>query len=546
MREFKKYTIIAAALVIVYGAALYFLGFFNIGLLSDDYLNFYDSLNSTLYGKITGALPFTNAFHIRPLYYLSLEKSVNIHDMLGFAPENFVWYRFQNLVLFVLLAYTAGCTVLHLTKRVTLSVVVLASVLIYTNNINNICWTAARVDLICCFFYILAIYSYLLHYSYGKKIFLVITLISVTLALLTKELAITLPFTILLLTYFISGKEGLKKSRMMLILVFSPLIIYFIFRVIVLGNNVTEITTIYQENPLSNAPGVFARSLISLSIPLDYQTLNYLLRNDNKIVMLYLFIMYGAGFYFIWVMIKSDVFRYVFQLLALFLLLITPYAIVGYIRPQMILLPFVIMTIHILWIYGIQRKVSNRLNKKVLRVLFGIVLLFWSYWSVTAIYDWQTSYTKARANVDNLLQQNFEPGKKIIIIGNPGRFKQTFLFDKMTGAYNFWRHKNFVVNDTINDIIQTAAMEESSIGAKFDLKKISEHEFEIRTHAPRHYFYIEGLDNEKIKMGFQNKDISVEFTEFNNINKPVRLKLKLLSDNLQCYLADNLNFVKIF
>ncbi|MBZ0204511.1 MAG: hypothetical protein K8I03_15975, partial [Ignavibacteria bacterium] len=480
MREFKKYTVFAVALVLVYSAALYFIGYFNIGLLSDDYLNFYDALNSTLYGKITGSLPFTNAFHIRPFYYLSLEKSVNIHDLLGFSPDSFAWYRFQNLVIFVLLAYTAGCTVLHLTKRVSLSLAALAAVLLYTNNINNICWTAARVDLICCFFYILAIYSYLLHYDYRKRIFLVLTVFSVTAALLTKELAVTLPFTLLILTYFFHGKIGLKRQLRVLIVIFIPLLLYFVLRVLILGNNVIEIATIYQENPLSNAPGVFARALISLSIPLDYQTMNYLLRNDNKIVLLYLFILYGAGFYFIWVMVKTDIFKFIMQLLSLFLLIVIPYAVVGYIRPQMILLPFVIITIHILWIYGIQRKLSNRLNKKVLRVLFGIALVFWSYWSYTAVNDWQTSYNKSRTNVDNLLKQNFEPGKRIILIGNPGRYKQTFLFDKMTGAYNFWKHRAFVVNDTINDIVQTAAMEESSIGAKFDLKKINEREFEIR------------------------------------------------------------------
>lgn len=546
MSDFRKFILYSAGIFFCYTLVLFVLGYFRIGLLSDDYLNFYDALNSTLYQKATGQLPFSNAFHIRPLYHLSLEKSIVLHDMFGFASDNFIFYRIQNLMLFFFTVFTAGCISLHLTKRISIALAAVVSILLFSNNISNICWVSARADLICSFFYLMSIYLFLLYADYRKRYFFAVSIITFILALLTKELAVTLPATLTLLCYFIYGKEGLKSNKNLLLVSGGILLIYFVFKFLVLGSSITGITTIYQDTPLSNAPGVFARGFLSLTIPIDYLTLNYLLRNDNKIILLYLFTLYGAGIYLIWVMVKADLSKYIGQLIALFFLLITPYAIVGYIRPQMILLPFIIITIHLLYLYSRQREVSPKLNRKILKVFFLAAVIFWSYWSAAAVQDWLTSYEKSKINVDNLIKVSKEPGKRMILIGNPGRYKQTFMFDKMTGAYNFWKTGKFTIKDTINDIVQTAALEEGSIGAKLELKILAPNEFEIRAIAPKHFFYIEGLDNESIRGGFLNNDISVEFTEFNNINKPIRLKLKILSGDVECYLAENLDFRKIY
>ncbi len=542
----KRLLYYSLAIFAVYTILLYILGYFSIGLLSDDYLNFYDATHSSFYQKITGELPFTNVFHLRPVYYLSLEKSVQLHDWFGFAYDNFVWYRVQNLVMLLLIAMVSGYIVMHTTRRMSLSLIAVASVILFSNNVNNICWTAARVDLICVLFYLGTIYFTIQYSDKKNPLTFTFAVICFLLSILTKELAITLPAALFLILYFTKGKESLKNTKGILITLFAILGIYFIYRFLILGNDVSQIATLYQDNPLSSAPGVFARGLISLTIPMDYMALNYALRNDNKIILLYLFSLYGAVFYLIWVMVKIDVYKYVGQLITLMFLLLLPYAIVGYIRPQMSLLPFIILTIHILWVYSHQRRFNRYLNKKVLRVFYAIVFIFWGYWSAAAVQDWLISYEKSRINVESMLKINPEPNKQTILIGNPGRFKQTFMFDKMTGAYNFWKEKRFVINDTINDIIQTAAITESSIGARFEYKQLQADEFEIKTNAPRHFFYIEGYNFDKTKMGFQNKDISVVFLEFNNVDKPIKMKLKILSQNVNCYLADGLDFVKIY
>lgn len=546
MKESRKFIYYSLGIYAVYTACLYALGFFSIGLVSDDYMNIYDALNSTFYQKLTGTLPFTNTFHIRPFYYLSLEKSVSLSALFGFAQDNFVWFRIQNLVLFFFIAFSAGLTLFYLTKRASVSLVCSAAILLYPNNINNICWMAARVDLICCFFFIISVLLFFLYSDTGKRSFFILSLLTFTLALLTKELAITFPAVILLAEYFRKGKSGIKKAMPLMIGVASLLVIYFIFRIGILGNNVAEITTLYQSFPLSNAPGVFARALIALSIPMDFITINFQLRNDNKLIILYLFILYGTAFYLIWNSVRADIYKIIGQLTAFFFILITPYAIVGYIRPQMILLPFVVLSIFLLYLYSEQRRLSIKLKKGVLRTSFIAAMVFWGIWSAGTVMDWQTSYDKARINVDKLINTPIEPGKKIVLIGNPGRFKQTFMFDKMTGAYGFWKEKQYSIKDTINDVIQTAAFQESSIGAKLECIVISPNEFEIKATAPKQFFYIEGYSSERIRTGFKNNDISVEFTEFNTVDKPIKLKLTILSDKITCYLAEELGFRKIY
>ena len=545
MKESRKFIYYSLGIYSVYASALYILGFFSIGLLSDDYLNIYDAVNSTFYQKLTGNLPFTNAFHIRPFYYLSLEKSVNLSTLFGFAPDNFLWFRIQNLMLLYFIAFTAGLTVYYLTKKASVSLICSITILLYPNNINNICWMAARVDLICGFFYIVSILVFLLYSDSGKKMFLYISIFTFFMALFTKELAITFPAVIFFIEYFRKGKTGIKKTVPLLIIFAVMLISYFVFRILILGNNMIEIATLYQTFPLSNAPGVYARALIALSIPMDFITINYLLRNDNKLIILYLLILYGSGFYLIWIAVKTDIYRIIGQLLVFFFVLITPYAIVGYIRPQMILLPFVILTIFVLYLYSGQRRLSLKLNKNVLRVSFTAAAALWCYWSAVTVTDWKISYEKALVNVNKLIEAPHTPGKKIVLIGNPGRYKQTFMFDKMTGAYNFWKNRQFIINDTINDVIQTSAFQESSIGAKLEFKSISATEFEIKASAPRQFFYIEGYNSERIRTGFKNEDILIEFTEFNNVDKPIRMKLKILSDKTECFLAEELGFKKL-
>jgi hypothetical protein len=445
------------------------------------------------------------------------------------------------------IALTSSVLIYYLTRRASVSAVITAAILIYPNNINNICWMAARVDLICTLFYVITLLLAIIYIRTSQVHYMILAIITFILSLLTKELAITLPITSMLMGYYIFGKEGFKKSLFLLIAFAIIIIIYLTYRFIILGNSAADIATLYQQYPLSNAPGVLARAIIAISIPLDFITLNFQLRNDNKIILLYLFLLYGTLFYLFWNYIRKDLYKIIGQLLLLFFVLIIPYMIVGYIRPQMILLPFVTIGIVILYQYNEQTKTSERfknslhLNKGILKASFICASIFCIYWGGVNINDWKTAYDKSLINVNNLIEKKITK-QKFIVIGNPGRYKQAFMFDKLTGAYNFWKYNSFTIKDTINDVIQTAAFQEESIGAKFEVNKLNEYEAEIKCTAPKQFFYIEGYTGERIRTGFRNNDIEVEFTEFNVVDKPIKLKLKILNTDTECLIADELGF----
>jgi hypothetical protein len=529
-----------------YALALFFIGYYKIGLVSDDYLNFFDATHTTLQEKFTGKLPFTNTFHLRPIYYLSIEKSHIMSSWLGLNYDNFIVYRVQNLLLLILISFIAGKILLLLSGRFTLALIASGSVIIFPSNLNNICWTAARVDLLCGLFYISAIFFTMRFIDKKDLLSLILIYLSFIAALLTKETSITIPLTLIMIIYFIYGKETIFKYKIHFISLLILLLFYLLFRFYYIGNNISDISTLYQSNFLGNAPGVIARAIIGLTIPLDFLTLSRMLRQDNKIVLLYLASLYGAVFYLIWVMIKVDVYKHIAQIIALGFILITPYIFVGYIRPQMVFIPFVIILIFTLWVYNHHRQFNVSLNKNIFKAFYIVVITFWIWWSYVVIIDWEISYAKALLNVNNLINTGLEQSKQNVIIGNPGRYKQTFLFDKLTGAYNFWKEKSFTIKDTIDDVVQTGALDESSIGSKLEIRSLDSNEYEIKATGKTQFFYIEGYNLEKIKTGYRNHNISVEFTEFNYLDKPIRLKFSILSKNVNCYLVSELKFFKIF
>ena len=538
----KRYICTCVAVALLFIVLISVPGYFGIGLLSDDYLVIFDATHSSLKEKFIGGLPFSNIFHTRPLYFLSFEKTVWLNKVLGLNYDNFIIYRIQHLVFLILISFISGIIVLKISRSYSLGILVFVAVLIYPNNVNNICWTAARADLLCTLFYLVSLYFFLEFIESPSRAMFMLCVLSTILTLLSKELGVTLPFVLFLFAYYNLGWRGVYITRYLLISLFVVLLIYIGLRFMQNYNQI-EIVTLYQSTPFENVLGILVRCIIALSIPLDYLTLYYDLKNINVIVLIYASIIYGALFYCMWIIIKSNAYIHFGQLILLSFISLFPYLLVGYVRPHMILLPFCLLIILSFHFYIKYLKVV--LNKKILIIFIVAIVMFWTYWTTETVGDWFVSYQKARININNLINENIDSAKRNVVIGNPGRFKQTLMFDKLIGAYNFWKEKDFVIKDTIYDIIQSAALQKNSVGAKFQIKELSSDEFEIHAIAPTQFFYIEGIDIDKTNAMFKNNDIQVEFTEFNDINKPTRFKLKTLNSNADYFLADELGFIKI-
>jgi len=544
MQETRRFTVYVLIIFAIFTVALGLAGYFQIGLLSDDYIDINGAVHSTLKDKLAGNMPFTNSYHLRTTVYLSLQSSANLHNILGFAYDDFLLYRIQNLLLFLALAYIAGRIILYITNHLSLAVLISVSTIIFSNNINNICWTVARVDLLCGIFYLLAMYFAFKYVKEKNQTSFVCSILSFIFALLTKETALTIPLITGVFVFAIYGKEDLLKNKSLFAVQFSLIVIYIFYKLVILGNDAGEMLTMYQSSPFANAPGIIARAAIALSIPLDFLTLNLFLRERNHLLVVYLACLYGGLFYLISVMIRNEIYKYIGYMAVSAAILILPNIYIGYIRTQMILIPFIILAILLFWAYDHQLKNSIHINKILLKIFFFAALCYWSFTSFENISDWSYSYTKSKEEVKSLVSSG-EVVNRSIIIGSPGRYNQAFLFDNLTGAYSYWKNKDFVVTDTINDIVQTGALDRASLSAPLDCKETSPGEYEIAATGPGQYFYIEGYGNEKIKNGFKNREMSVDFKDFNILSKPTKLTLRLLDPAVKCYLCGDFKFTRI-
>ncbi len=520
-------------------------GFFEIGLLSDDYLNFYQAVNSTFWDKILGKYPLTQMSHVRTIFFLSLDLSSFKHSVLNFSYDNFLFYKIQNLLLLFLSAYFFGKSMLIKTKHLSISVLMAIAVCVFPNGIINICWTVGRVDLISCLFLSLIIYNTFMYIERSDKINFISIIIVFTLALFTKETALIFPVVIGLLVFFNYNKSELAKLKGLFYYILILMIVYLVIRVVFLRGNVFQTLSMFQEFPFANAPGVYARSLISLTLPFDYLSLQLNFRNKDFFLILYLVSLYSAVFYLFYFMIKNDNYKYFTALVLIGAVSVSPYLFAGYFRPNLALITFCLMFFQIIIAYDTLSSFTIKLNKLLLRTLCVVVVLLWVYYSVDIISQWKYAYSESKIRIDNLLAKDIQQSRETYVVGNPGRFKQAYLFDKLTGAYNFWKYKSFVVKDTLNDAIQTGALDEASLNSIIQVNKTGEHYYEITATGATQYFYIEGRDFRNMSSGFRNALIEAEFFDFDVFNKPKRLKIKILSPSVELYVSQGLDYVKL-
>jgi hypothetical protein len=220
------------------------------------------------------------------------------------------------------------------------------------------------------------------------------------------------------------------------------------------------------------------------------------------------------------------------------MLSVSPYIYAGYIRPQLILLPFTFVVISLM----------SLLDSKDSMLKYAVIILMvlWVTSGYGVINNWKTAYSKGRERIDNLLKLEIPEGKKCVIIGNPARLQQSFMYDNVMFPYNYFKYHGFVLKDTISDQVRTVSLDKNSMDARIDIKIINENEYELTCTGKTQFFYLDG-EEKKIKEydGIKNNFMSVDNLEFNDLGKPVKIKLKFLSDNLICYIFQGSNLEKL-
>lgn len=535
-KNISVFLIYSGIIFFLFTVFLIFSGYFEIGLLSDDYLNFAGAQNSTLFQKFTSSIPFINHLHFRPLYYISIDFGIWINQLFNMPAGNFVIFRIENLIYFYIFVFLVSYLFYKFTENTWYSLVLLLMCILFPNNLNDICWTVGKNDILCGIFLFAALITTFNYSVRHSKKNLYLTGIFFSLALMTKETSIILPVVTMIIFYTAYSREKLSYMKNLIFLEFFILIMYFVYRVYLLGVQPAEVVTKFQKPGLYASAGVVFKSVISLIVPFDYLSIQEYLKNYNLVFTVYAVLIFIYLVAVIFIFIRTYKFKYLALLSLILLVTVSPNLIAGYFRPQLILIPFTFFSFLLLFI-----AMKMSVNVKFYFAGLVLILLMWCKISYNLIQDWGTAYKTSQSVTNSLMELNLNPGKRNIILGLPSRFRQAAISDYIMGPYNYKKYGNFRISESITDLILTGSLDNTSLDSETSLAKLSDNEYEILTTGPSQYFMIlDGLGSK-----YKDKDIYVRLSQKNNFNKPTMLRVRITGNDADVYVYSMNSFTKI-
>lgn len=525
----NSFTLIILSVTAAHIVFLYIAGYFSISLISDDYLNFISASISTLSEKFSGSVPYYSHYHFRPLWFLSIEFSIYVNSLLQLSKDNFILYRIENLIYFYAFVMLAAVFFKKLTANNFLSVIFFITCILYPCNLNSICWTAGRVDLMCGIFIMSALIFSFGYFRSGKMSDFIFALIFLFMSLCTKETSVIIPFVTLVIFFISKAEYSYRNLRNLILFELAILTIYLLFKIFFIGNSPSEVISIYGNNGLFNIGGVMLRAFISLMIPYDYLSLQYNLSVFDFTLISYIAILLLTAVSLFFSMNRFDFRKYLPYVAAMLVLSVMPNLIAGYFRPQLILIPFVVT---VLSLFLVVSKYGN--IYKAVKMLFILIIAYWSFLSFNLVKDWNFAGQNSIKDIKELCKADlkFREGSKIFIIGLPSRYRQASMLDYASGPFNYWCGKGFTFENKITDFIHTGALDENSLNSELRISILSGKEFDITATGKTQYLLkLDITGNE-----FKDKEAEIIFSEFNSFGKPVKARVKFFSDDSEVYI----------
>lgn len=214
-------------ILFVYLLVYVFLNNPNTGFFSDDYvwLSRYQKLG------FNGLLNNYNDQFFLPLTYLT-----QLIEWICFK-ENYLLYFFVNSLVFVSTLFVLYELLKHLKTELELpnywSEIIVSMVVLSPYNTEVIKWYSSQSYLFSTFFIIIAFSLYVKYKKSNQNVYLILLLSSFFISILFKEISLFFPFSILFLEVILFRK---KTSAFLLVSIFSVLILYFVLRLIFLGD----------------------------------------------------------------------------------------------------------------------------------------------------------------------------------------------------------------------------------------------------------------------------------------------------------------------
>lgn len=525
-------------LFILHFIFLYFCGYFGIGLMADDYMNLISADSSTLIQKFSSTVPYYSNFHFRPVWFLMIEMSLHLNKLINTTGINSVFFRLENLIYFYAFVIASCIFIFKVTGKTKYTLVTALLLLLYPNNLNSICWTAGKVDIICGLLIISAmIFTY--NYIKEKKIsdFVIVIFFFIT-ALMTKETAVILPFITIPVFTAVLRKNVFPDLNKLFIYEILILILYFIYKIFFLNNVPSEIISAFQEPGMTNYATVFLKAFISLAVPFDFLSIQKYFHQHNLYMYLYIAVLLFLITSMVYCYIKNNSEKYLLLPAVVFTVSVLPNLAAGYFRPQLVLIPFTLFCITLISTSG-----KIKIYSLPLKISLTLILLMWVITGRDLVKDWNYSYGLLKSDSEIMCKTDFDfsNGKKVFLFGLPSRFRQAAIFDYVSGHYSILCMNETGKSGLISDVVNTGALDEISVNSPLILKLISGNEFEISASGETQYLIKPDFTGKE----FSGKDYDIIFSDYNYFGKPVRALVKIKNPDSESYFFDNEIFLKI-
>jgi protein O-mannosyl-transferase len=145
--------------------------------------------------------------HWHPVAWLSHMVD---YSLCGLNPRG---HHMTNLLLHIANALLLFLLLQRMTGKTWQSCFVAALFAIHPLHVESVAWVAERKDLLCAFFWMLTIWVYVRYVEKPTLHRYLWIILCFMLALMSKPMAVTLPFTLLLLDYWPLGRFKLQKGR---------------------------------------------------------------------------------------------------------------------------------------------------------------------------------------------------------------------------------------------------------------------------------------------------------------------------------------------
>lgn len=528
MKSFVKpasYLLLMFALYVVFISSA---GYFGIGHLSDDHLNIISASSSSLGEKLTGKVPFYSPHHYRPAWFVAIQFTQGLSDLMGQGRESAFVSRAVNLILFFLLATLAALLVFRISGSVIRSISAAAIILLYPNNVNSICWTIGMVDLMCGSL-ILGCLIYSRSYADSvNKASAMLSAVCLALALLTKETAVTTALICyLFLLWTMPGKK--KQRAFIFVLQMIVTMAYIVFRLTVTGSGPAGMMTAYSLSGAGRAV-VLVQAVLSAILPFDYLTIQHAIASLTPVALITILLMIMLVLMIFLTLFRNGGAGVMAKCSALFLITIAPNMFAGYFRPQLILIPFALtLTLLLVLLSG---KISAR--RAFLLPALSLIML-WILISFNVVSQWKDASDISRRSYAILGEIPADEISDAVILGLPGRLGQAHVSEYITGTYNYLNPPNDGKTLSISDAVHTSALDEVSLDSEIRQRVMSGNAIELSATGKTQYFQITGSRQDSITVN----GVNIKLHGQNDFRKPTKVTLEISGTQTPVYLLNS-------